>query len=479
MSDGVPNILAYLALLAWPAVSLAMFFLFKPALACTLALLGADMFLPAVVSFDAPLIPPLDKDSIPSVAALMGCLLRAPGLLARARPGRGYDRLVLLAVVGAFFTARLNANPLVYGPTVLPGHSMYDFVSDAVKLVLQWWIPFFLGRALFRSEKDLQTLLTVLAIAAVMYSLFIWVEIRMSPQFNRWIYGYHQSDFIQTIRGGGYRPKVFMRHGLNVAFFIVVGLLAAATLTRAKKPILGLPAMLWAAYLGIVLLVCKSAGALVYATGLVPLVLFVKPQHQCKVIGVGAIALVTYPLLRLAGWIPVTDIVAFFGGFFGRERAQSLWFRLHTEKELLARATERFWFGWGGYARNFIYDPMTGRSFTVVDGFWVITFGTRGMVGFVGIFGLLLLPLWRLRRKMKNLISPADRLYAAAVGVMGMLYVTDLIPNSGISPYLTFLVGALAGLDPRPDEARRPSWAGPHGEGHTDQNWEQKAVRGR
>ena len=30
------------------------------------------------------------------------------------------------------------------------------------------------------------------------------IELRFSPQLHNWVYGYHQHDFVQTIRDGGY-----------------------------------------------------------------------------------------------------------------------------------------------------------------------------------------------------------------------------------------------------------------------------------
>ena len=45
------------------------------------------------------------------------------------------------------------------------------------------------------------------------------VEVRLSPQINTWIYGFFQHDFIQMMRYGGFRPIVFLPHGLWVAFF--------------------------------------------------------------------------------------------------------------------------------------------------------------------------------------------------------------------------------------------------------------------
>lgn len=446
ISEGAPNILAYLALLMWPVLAMVFFAWTRPPIACAMVLVGGVMFLPAVVAFDAPLIPPLDKDLIPSAAALIGCLVSAPQALKNSRPFRGYEWFCVLLVFGAFMTVRTNGDPLHYGPTVLQGESFYDFFADSVKLILRWWIPFYLGRVLFKTPEDLKQLLVLLALAGLLYSLFIWAEIRLSPQLNRWIYGYHQSDFVQTIRFGGYRPKVFMRHGLNVALFMLITLMAACCLAKIKVRIYKWSAKTVAIYLTVVLLVCKSSGAVVYGLVVLPLILFASPKAQLRFAQVMAVIMIAYPLLRMKGWVPVDDIVAFFHQTLGEERALSLWFRFETEQQVLMHALDRVWFGWGGYARPFLHDPVTGETISIIDGFWVLTFGERGLVGFVAIFGLMLLPVYRMRRFHARFSDPGTRAVLGCLALICVIYVLDLIPNSSIDPYLTFIIGVVASL---------------------------------
>ena len=47
-------------------------------------------------------------------------------------------------------------------------------------------------------------------------------EVRMSPQLHNMVYGFAQHSFGQTVRGGGWRPMVFMQHGLAVGLFMSV-----------------------------------------------------------------------------------------------------------------------------------------------------------------------------------------------------------------------------------------------------------------
>ena len=90
-------------------------------------------------------------------------------------------------------------------------------------------------------------------------------EVRMSPQLHYWIYGYHASEFAQAMREGGFRPMVFMGHGLPMAFFAMTTAVAAAALWRTQTSVYRLPPAGVTAYLSGVLVLCKTLGALIYA----------------------------------------------------------------------------------------------------------------------------------------------------------------------------------------------------------------------
>jgi len=94
-------------------------------------------------------------------------------------------------------------------------------------------IGFLMARALLHTREDQRDLLLALMIAGLAYSLPILIEVRLSPQLNNWVYGYYQHLFSQTIRGNGYRPMVFLYHGIWLAYFVLTALLAALTLWKA------------------------------------------------------------------------------------------------------------------------------------------------------------------------------------------------------------------------------------------------------
>src|SRR5262249_13356926 len=141
-------------------------------------------------------------------------------------------------------------------------------------------LPFFLARQLLRDAESNIEVLRVLVLAGLAYSVPALFEVRMSPQLHAWIYGFFPHSFGQQIRDGGFRPVVFLGHGLLVAFFMMTTAVAAAAFWRTRSRLIRMPAEGITAYLGGVLLLCKALGAFIYGAVLVPLVRFTRPQVQ-------------------------------------------------------------------------------------------------------------------------------------------------------------------------------------------------------
>jgi hypothetical protein len=438
-----PNWFATFALLSWPAVALCLY-LKRPVGQATLwTILGAQLLLPvgAAIKFEG--IPPFDKISIPNLAALVGCLL------ALRRPLRIWNGfglagiLILVYVIGPFITAELNDDPIVLVDRTLPAASTYDALSAVVGQLL-FLLPFFLGRQLLRSSAENEEILRVLVIAGLLYSLPMLFELRMSPQLNNWFYGYFPHSFIQQVRDGGFRPVVFMGHGLLVAFFAMTTAVAAAALWRTQTRVARLPSGGVTAYLGVILVLCKSLGPLIYGAVLVSLVRLAKPRLQLRL----ALVLVTisllYPMLRISNLVP-TNAMIHAAEFVSAERASSLKTRINQEEQLLKRASQRIWFGWGRWGRARVYDKESGQDISVTDGYWIITMGQFGLVGFLAEFGLLALPIFRAASSLKFAASARDSVILAALALIVAVSIVDLLPNSSITPWTWLLAGALLG----------------------------------
>lgn len=434
------NAVAYAALFAWPVVAILLFRALPPHRAIIWTILGGYLLLPVRTGIDLPLLPAFDKTSIPAFAALALCLplLRRPTeLLPRGRLPRLLTVVFLLA---PFATVAVNGDPVIVGPRVLPGLQPYDAFSFALSHAV-FIVPFLLGQRFLADERALRDLLIAVAVAGLIYSLPALFEVRMSPQLQRWVYGHGPQAFIQQIRFGGFRPVVFLGHGLAVALFVAMAFLAAIALWRGSARSVRARWMLAAGWLGMTLVLCKTASAWAYATILGPLLLAGRRLQRLALLLIGA-AVLLYPILRGADLVPTRQLEA-AAALVSEERAGSLRYRFDNEDILLARANEQPLFGWGGWGRNRVFDPVTGRDVSVTDGWWIIVIGQYGWVGYLAEFGLLTLPLLLLARRRIGGQAPFA---AIALGIVLAANLIDLLPNSGITPLTWMLAGALAGL---------------------------------
>jgi hypothetical protein len=442
-----PNLLAILAIVLWPIVAVY-FYRTKPLVLATIwTILAADLLLPVRTAFKFEMIPLLDKYSIPSLCALVGCMAVAKRPLRLWTTFGLTEMLFFFVLIGPVITSLLNGDPVGLGGTVLPGVGIYDglsaFLSQFIAL-----IPFLVGRQFLRHTSSLQEILKSLAAAGLVYSFLLLFEIRFSPQLHTWFYGYAPSDFIQEMRtGGGFRPMAFMGHGLTASFFAMTALVAASALWRLQIPVLRVKSSLVTPYLGVVLFLCKSAAALVYGVVLVPMVRWARPSLQVRFALLLATLTLSYPLLRMAEMFP-TQSTFELAKAFDEERANSLKFRFDQEETLLKRAVERPFFGWGRFGRSrvLVEDWQgTGVDASVTDGRWVITFGQFGLLGFLSEFGLLAIPVFRAAKAMKVVRSFKESISLGAIALIIAVNMVELLPNSTLSPWTWLMAGALLG----------------------------------
>jgi hypothetical protein len=388
-------------------------------------------------------IPAFDKQSIPNITALICCALFV-GRMPKFFRGFGLPEILLLVLlIGPFVTSMFNTDPIQIGETFLPGVGSYDALSASVTQFI-FVLPFFLGRNFLQSSEDNSDILRVLVIAGLAYSVPMLFEIRMSPKLHNWIYGYNQFSFAVESRYGGFRPVVFTENGLDLAFFAMTTAVAAAALWRTQTRIGRFVPGGITAYLSFVLMLCKSMGALLYGAVLVPLVRWASPRLQLRVACVLAALAFSYPMLRVADLIPTTSILE-AASAMSTERADSLKTRFDNEDQLLERAWQRRWFGWGRYGRNRVYNGYMGRDSSITDGHWIITIGIFGLVGFVAEFGLIALAVFRAAAALKFATTMQDATYLGALALIVAINNFDLLPNASISPWTWLLVGSLMG----------------------------------
>ena len=439
----MPNALAYLMLAIWPVVTWQLYRKLPVGQALIWAILAGYLVLPPVARFDLPAVPDMDKYSIPSLMSAV-CVVLVVHRRLEFLPQNWLGRLLMAAyVLGPFGTVLTNTDPILFEEGQIGGMKLYDSFS-AVANQMIWLMPMFLGRQFLGSPEGMQALARALVLGGLAYAVPMLVEVQVSPQLNIWIYGFFQHDFFQTIRYGGYRPVVFLPHGLWVAFFTLMCLMSSVILFRAARAEARPKALIIVGFLGLMLLLCKSAGVLAYALFFVPLLLLAGARVQIIVAALVAGIVVVYPLLRGLHVVPLDQIVD-VATSISPERGQSLFFRIDNEEILLARAEQRPVFGWGGFNRNFTHDPVTGETLNIADGAWIILLGIYGWIGYLADFGLTALPLWLLGREA--LIGRRSDLSPLTAGMALILAASmlDFLPNATQVPLTWLLVGALLG----------------------------------
>ncbi|MCC5887211.1 MAG: hypothetical protein JJT88_12335 [Gammaproteobacteria bacterium] len=469
----MPNTFAYVVLFSWPIVVMVLFRKLPIPQALAWSIVGGFLLLPTRAALNLPMVPALDKNTVPVIMAALMCVIYAQsaavapgarlGAMARSAPGdsppqagspvapgfqkRSWgDTLILLLVVvmlvAPFLTFLQNREPVFAGPIVLPGLRLYDALSSSGNTLLTI-LPFLLARRFLATAVNHRVLLIVITIAAIAYAFLVLWEWRMSPRLNIWVYGFFPHSWVQHIRGGGFRPVVFLEHGLAVGLFLASAVVAACSLwrMRVKDDRLG---FLWpwaAAWIAIALLLSRNVGAAMLMVLVAPLALVATRRIGVALAAIVAIIVLLYPMLRSNGWVPIQTIVD-VSTWVSEERVGSLVFRMENEELLLDRASEKPIAGWGGYSRGRVHHEETGRDLAITDGLWIIRKSSAGWVGYIAMFGLLTLPivlLWRVSRKKEIEMSTVGLMLIMAVA---LLYT---IPNAFLGPVYWLMAGALAG----------------------------------
>lgn len=437
---------ALLMLLIWPVVTAVIFSRMDKQRALIWTILSGYLILPPLLEIDLPMVPGINKAMVPALcAALMLFLRRDPMDKGPSAPEMGPVVTILLVMnfTGPMLTTFTNPDTLFDGINVRPGMSVTQGMADTM-LVFMQLLPFYMGYRLLWDARGAQLLLKALVFALLCYTVPMLFELRFSPQTNIIVYGYFQHDFIQTIRYGGYRPIVFLEHPLWVALITMWSFLSAIVLARGNRTARNI---LIACYLGCIVVLCKSAGALIQALIAAPLIAVARPRMMVVVAALVATVAFAYPTLRTTPLLPVNGIVD-LAMSISPERGRSLEFRLMNEEQLVERALERPLFGWGGWGRPLFYDPFDGRLSSVPDGQWVIWLGARGIWGYLAQFLLLLVPIFTMARAIpggRQAARSPEYLILGCLALMLAMNCVDLIPNATLTPVTWLAAGTLLG----------------------------------
>lgn len=327
------------------------------------------------------------------------------------------------------------------------GLGLYNGLNAMFVAEFPWAFSYLVGRLYFTDLNRARTLAVAITAGGLVYAPFCLWEIRMSPMLQWTLYGFAGADFTQVVRFGGYRPQVFLDHGLMVSFWIGMAAVTAwwMHLSGSVTKVLWLPARAAAWGLLATEVLCKSTGAIALTFLGIALPVLARRTRLASWMLVAMMASVPgYCLLRLNGWDG--RVLTLTTGAVDAERAQSLEFRMINEDKLIEKALQRPLIGWGGWGRSRVYDE-DGKNTTTTDGLWIIIVGEMGLVGLTLLILSLLLPVCQLLLAfgLRGLLHPALA-PAGAFAITLVLFAIDCIPNAMVNPIYMVAAGCVSNI---------------------------------
>ncbi|MGD2182951.1 O-antigen ligase domain-containing protein [Lusitaniella coriacea] len=453
---------AALVLVAWIPFSLYLFLRFPPQKAAIIGFIGAWLFLPQAEFFLSPL-PNYTRMAAACYGILLGALI--------------FDAERLFS----FRISWIDLPMIVYCfcPIISQINNNLSPISPTFNQLITWGAPYFVGRIYFSTLDGLKELAKGIFIGGLIYIPFCLIESVMGPLIHEKVYGFPAFvDWSQARRYGGWRPVVFMNHGLMVGVWMMTTALCGVWFWRAgvipkepSKPILKwgkwvVTASVWWLWLWkievgktlqgrainplVILLFltfvnCRSTGAWILAvTGL--LILFIGSGLRSNL-----------PMLLLAGFTALylfsgamgttqtEPILNFFESLgLSADRVSSLAFRFHNEEILGERIRLKFLFGWGDASEYRVPGAIT-------DSLWIIIFGINGVVGLWSWAAAFLVPVFGFCFRYPARYWTNPNVSPALVLVLCLnLYCIDCLLNAMVNPVFVLICGGVSGLVVKP-----------------------------
>lgn len=425
------NMFAHIMMFAWIPIVFGLFVKLPPRRAVIVSFIFAWLFLP-MAEYKIPGFPNYTKMSATCVGVFIGAAI--------------FNTQQLLS-----FRLRLIDLPMIIwclcpmASSLSNDLGLYDGLASTLTQTVTWGFPYIIGRIYFCDPAAIKEFAVGIFIGGIIYMPLCWYEIRMSPQLHHMLYGFTQDSFSETYRYGGWRPMVFMQHGLAVGMWMASASLIGAYLwfSNSIKKIFKIPVSYVVIMLILTLLFCKSTGAIVlFILGLSALLVAHKLKTKILVICLLLVPIV-YLSVRATGYWDGDNLAHFIYDNFDRERALSLWTRFDNENMLSKKAMERPAFGWGGWGRSRIYDEQ-GNDITITDSLWIIALGTNGLVGLGALTISILLPCVILMRRYRTREWFNPKVVATAtLAVLLTLYMIDNLLNAMINPIYMLAVGGI------------------------------------
>lgn len=430
------NIIVHIVMFGWIPLIIGLFTVLRPRHAVIASFLIAWLFLPNV-AYQFKGLPDYTKVSATCWGIFIAAALFDMETLARFR-FRPIDIPMAIWCLCPIASSLVN------------GYGLYDGLSIALRQIIAWGLPYIIGRVYFNSLEALRELAVGIFIGGMVYVPLCLYEIRMSPQLHYKLYGFYQHSFHQTVRWGGWRPMVFLTHGLMLGMWMMSASLVGFWLWRTGvfKQIKTLsPHARWMLPLLVATtILCKSTAAIAYMlAGMAALLITTRFSSRLILAVLVAIPLIYIPV-RATGLWTGSGLVSFIEDHVSKERAESLEFRLHNEDMLAQRALMNPVFGWATWGKSHVYDDE-GNDITITDGLWIIAFGNHGIVGVTSMTLSILMPVFLVLSwyPVKTWGDPKVA-PVAALAVILALYMVDNLLNAMVNPVFIVIAGGLAGL---------------------------------
>jgi hypothetical protein len=430
----------------WIPVVFLMFWMLPPRRALLAAFILAWLFLP-LADFKIPMIPSYTKMTAATLGSLIGLLIFDSRRLFDFRPS-WIDLPVAVWCVARF------------GASMTNGYGAYDGFSQVEYTILTWGLPWLFGRLYFTDAQGMKELAIAFVLGGLIYVPLCLYEARFSPQLARWVYGI-QIDFAEVKRFGGWRPTVFMQHGLMTGMWMcMTGMMAWWLWSAGKVRTILRMSMFWI-MLGIVVtaILCKSFGAialLIMGTG--ALWLASKLKRTWPLLLVLAIP-PAYITLRISGMWSGENLIYLAGELGSSDRAGSLSSRINSEDQFIQAGWHKPIFGFRGWYNTVgLQSDETKRG--IPDALWMIEFTGSGLVGLACLVTYLLLPpflvWWRFARRDWG----PTQVPVLGLAMIVCLSMVDNLFNAMLNPVFMLTAGALGGwalLYSRQQRVARPS----------------------
>jgi hypothetical protein len=302
--------LGYVTLFTLPLVVLVLFWLLPARRAVIYSFLWGFFFLP-MKALSVPGLSEFSKISATPLSVLLAAMIFDSHRVFSVRP-KIWDIPMLIYLICPFFSSVHN------------NLGAYDGANATLNQFYLWGGGYVIGRIYFTDLEALTELAMGFIAGGLIYVPLCLIEVRMSPQLHLKLYGFAQHQFAQTRRFGGYRPIVFMQHGLALGVWMISTTLCAWWLWAcgAFKRRWHMKGGFWVLLLLVTVVLCRALeAAILMLVGMIVLILVkkVRPLGRLALLAL-VLAPPTYIYVRSNG-IWSGEVMVKWAGFISVDRA--------------------------------------------------------------------------------------------------------------------------------------------------------------